>query len=106
MSLGRRLREGNEVRGSLILVGLERRAVQVLWAESSGQPRVVAQTSTPSGDLDLIFVRDVSIHTMENVRSRTHDLSATSRATLRETVCRVPLEPRVAWLHHLQLWHQ
>ena len=100
MRLGRRLREGNGVRGSLILVGLERRAVQVLWAESSGQPRVVAQTSTPSGDLELIFVRDVGIHTMENVTSQAHALS--SQATLKETVCRVPLEPGVAWLHHLQ----
>ena len=102
MSLGRRLREGNEVRGSLILVDLERRAVQVLWAESKaislGQ---WLKHHHLLGGLELISVRDVGIHTMENVRSRTHDLSATSRATLKETVCRVPLEPGVAWLHHL-----
>ena len=79
VSLRGRLREGNEVRGSLILVDLEHRTVQVLWVESrAGNLGQWLRHQHLLGGLELISVRDVGIHTMENLRSRAHALSATS----------------------------
>ena len=96
-SLEGKLRKGNRVRGSLVLVYLEHRAVQRLLVGSKVvSPGRWLKHQHFLGGPELLFIKDVGIHTMENVRGRVHVLNVASQVTIREIIRRVPPELRVA----------